>query len=169
MRPCEVHQPNPVHAAGLALGPSLEGSGSTTRVCTWRPEDDHGAVAYVRLLRCSLRWSSFSQMKSTNYDLALGTVVLLGVFVSGCASGPATLGPTDDASIREPAGMSGGTFSPAIEELNRSVLVIQKSPSGHVTSSSSPAPREHTGASCLRLPPGAAIVMKRTVSASVSV
>ncbi len=71
-------------------------------------------------------------MKSTNYDL-LGTVVLLGVLVLGCASGPATLGPTDDASTRESAGMSGGTFSPAIEELNRYVLVIQESPNGHVT------------------------------------
>ncbi|WP_232537385.1 hypothetical protein [Cystobacter fuscus] len=29
--------------------------------------------------------------------------------------------------------MSGGTFSPAVEELGRYVLVIQESPSGHVT------------------------------------
>jgi hypothetical protein len=71
-------------------------------------------------------------VKSANYDLALGAVALLGVLVSGCASGPATLGPTDDTSTYESVRTSNDTFSPAVEELDRYVLVIQESPSGHV-------------------------------------
>jgi hypothetical protein len=95
-------------------------------------------------------------MKSANYNLTPGAVALLGVLVSGCASGPATLGPTDDASTRgESVGMSGGTFSPspAVEELDRYVLVIQESPSGHVTHSWRPV--EEFDLSQFRLQPRA--------------
>ena len=73
-------------------------------------------------------------MKSGKY-VFLGALVLLGVLVSGCASGPAGLGPTHDASTREPVEMAGGSLSPAVEELDQYVLVIQESPSGHLTHS----------------------------------
>lgn len=73
-------------------------------------------------------------MKSTNGSLALETVVLLWVLGLGCASVPTPLGSTNDAR-RESVGMSSGTFSPSIEELNRYVLVLQESHSGQVTHS----------------------------------
>lgn len=66
-------------------------------------------------------------MQRANGCLFLGAVVLLGVLVSGCASG--------DASTQGAVGMTHGTSSPAVEELDRYVLVIQETPSGHVTHS----------------------------------
>ncbi len=63
-------------------------------------------------------------MKDSNYALLLRAVALLGVRVSGCASRPATPGPTDDVT---------DSTSPTVEELNWYVLVIQESSSGHVT------------------------------------
>ncbi|WP_245814408.1 hypothetical protein [Cystobacter ferrugineus] len=62
-------------------------------------------------------------MKRSNYNLRLGMVTVLGVLVSGCASGPATLEPTNSAS----------THGPAVEALNRYVLVIQETPRGLIT------------------------------------
>lgn len=73
-------------------------------------------------------------MKVTSHALLPGAV-LFGVLVSGCASGLATLGPTDDASSRGVVGMTGGSVSPAVEELHRYVLVIRESSNGHVTHS----------------------------------
>lgn len=78
---------------------------------------------------------SFGFMAGTNHNLILGVAVFFGVLVSGCASGPATLGPADDASTRGSVGMTGGSLSPAVGELDRYVLVIQDSPGGHVTHS----------------------------------
>jgi len=68
-------------------------------------------------------------------SVGLGAVALLGVLVSGCASGPAGLGLSDDASTRGALGRAGGNVSPAVEELDRYVLVLQESSSGHVTHS----------------------------------
>lgn len=67
--------------------------------------------------------------------MVLETAFLLGLVVSGCVSRPVALGPTEGASLRESAGMSGGIFSPAVEELDRYVLIIQESPRGHITHS----------------------------------
>lgn len=103
-------------------------------------------------------------MKSVNYDLIPGAVVLLGMLVSGCASGLTALGPTDDASTHEPVGMSGGTFSPAVEELDRYVLVIQESPGGHVTHSWRPV--EEFDLSQFRLQPRAERTYGRIVLAT---
>ncbi|HEX5749141.1 MAG TPA: hypothetical protein VFZ09_23060 [Archangium sp.] len=62
-------------------------------------------------------------------------VVLLGVLISGCASGPAGQGPAHDVSTRGSMGMAGGGSSPAVEELDQYVLVIQETPGGHLTHS----------------------------------
>lgn len=73
-------------------------------------------------------------MKIAGHALLPGAV-LFGVLVSGCASGSAPLGPTDDASSRGSVGMTGGSLPPAVEELHRYVLVIRESSNGHVTHS----------------------------------
>ncbi len=117
-----------------------------------------------RNLRCPHHRPSFVHMKSANCALILGVAALLGVLVSGCASGPATLGPTEDASTRESVGMSGGTFSPAVEELDRYVLVIQESPSAHVTHSWRPV--EEFDLSRFRLQPRAERTYGRIVLAA---
>ncbi len=72
-------------------------------------------------------------MKRANYHLRLGTVAVLGVLVSGCASGPVTLEPTHGANTQASVGLSGGGGSPAVEELHRYVLVIQETPGGRTT------------------------------------
>lgn len=74
-------------------------------------------------------------MKRENRHLFLGTMTLLGALSSGCASGTATLGPTSEASARESVGMARDGVSPAIEELDRYVLVIQELSGGQVTHS----------------------------------
>ncbi|HZH14943.1 MAG TPA: hypothetical protein VE057_11370 [Archangium sp.] len=56
-------------------------------------------------------------MKSKDYDVFARTVFLLGALLSGCAT-------TDNAA---------SSASPATGELHRYVLVIQESPSGHIT------------------------------------
>ncbi|HYO68532.1 MAG TPA: hypothetical protein VEU33_20865, partial [Archangium sp.] len=63
----------------------------------------------------------------------LGALAFLGVLVSGCASRPSGLGPTRDASTHGPVEMADGSLSPAVEELDRYVLVIRESSSGHLT------------------------------------
>jgi hypothetical protein len=73
-------------------------------------------------------------MRSAHFDLASGAV-LLGLLVSGCASVPATPGPTDDLSTSGAIRLTRDTFSPADEELDRYVLFIQETPGGHVTHS----------------------------------
>ncbi|WP_395851880.1 hypothetical protein [Cystobacter fuscus] len=72
-------------------------------------------------------------MKRSSYNLSLGSVVVLGVVVFGCASGPATLEPTHDPSTHESVEMTGGGVSPAVGELNRYVLVIHETPRGRIT------------------------------------
>lgn len=94
----------------------------------------------------------------------MGAVALLGVLVSGCASGPAGLGPTGGASTRGAVGMSGGGSSPAVEELDRYVLVIQESPSGHVTHSWRPV--EEFDLSRIRFQPHAERTYGRIVLAA---
>ncbi len=105
-------------------------------------------------------------MQRANCYLVLGTVVLLGVLVSGCASGPAHPGPADDASTHESAGMTRGTFSPAVEQLDRYVLVIQESPGGRVTHSWRPV--EEVDLSQFRLPSRAEITYGRIVLAAAA-
>lgn len=56
-------------------------------------------------------------MRIEKYDVLLGTLGLLGVLVSGCV------------------GMTSGSVSPSVEELDRYVLVLQESRGGHVTHS----------------------------------
>lgn len=78
-------------------------------------------------------------MRDLDYNLTPGVVILLGALVTGCASGPATLGPADDVSTHGSMGMTGDaaadSSSPAVEDLDRYVLIIQESSSGHVTHS----------------------------------
>lgn len=101
--------------------------------------------------------------RSTCYRLAR-TVALLGALVSGCASGPDTLGPANDTPPRESMGMTSGTFSPAVGELDRYVLVIQESPSGHVTHGWRPV--EEVDLSQFRLRPRAQKTYGRIVLAA---
>lgn len=95
-----------------------------------------GAPWRIRRLCSRRRPPSFGCVKGKNHNWTLGAWVFLGVLVSGCASGPAvTLGSTQDASTRRAAGMADSSVSPAVEELDRYVLVIRQSSSGLVTHS----------------------------------
>jgi hypothetical protein len=72
-------------------------------------------------------------MKRTPCSITLATVLLFGTLVSSCVSAPVAPGPTGDASPREPLGVTSDRWSPAVEELDQYVLLIQKSSSGHIT------------------------------------
>ena len=97
-------------------------------------------------------------------SVGVGVVALLGVLVSGCASGPAGLGPADGVSTRGALGMTGGGSSPAVEELDRYVLVLQESSGGHVTHSWRPV--EEFDLSPFRFQPRAERTYGRIVLAS---
>lgn len=93
------------------------------------------------------------RVKSANYVLIVGLMALSsGVLVSSCALGPTTRDSNESSSGRA-VGVTGSSSSPEVEELDRFVLIIQESPSGHVTHNWRPV--EEVDLSLFRLQPRA--------------
>jgi len=63
---------------------------------------------------------------------SLGMAILLGLFVSGCASESSALGQAPSSSGGS-VGLASAIASPPVEELHRFVLVLHESSPGHVT------------------------------------